>query len=110
MVACICDTAQYRPNERVSLDVFRASGLFPDPDRYACEDLIVGRSGRTEFACPEVLAEQQRIVSGSKGRTVTYWTDLFRGFLFVADFNKEFKGRTYVLRNIVLDLRIWTKR
>lgn len=104
MVACICDTAQYRPREGVSLDVFRASGLFPDPDRYACEDLIVGQSGQTEFACSEVHAEQQRIVSGSKGRTVTYWTDLFRGFLFVADFNKEFKGRTYVLRSTVLSL------
>lgn len=102
MVACICDTAQYRPNEGVSLDVFRASGLFPDPDRYACEDLIVGRSGQTEFACSEVHAEQQRTISSGKGRMTTYWANIFHGFLFVADFNKEFKGRTYVVRNIVL--------
>lgn len=31
MVACICDTAQYRPNERVSLDDSAQAAFSPIP-------------------------------------------------------------------------------
>lgn len=100
IVAAICPQAEYRPEEGIELDVFRNCALFATrPDRYAAEDLIAGRIGATHFACSEVHAEEQRTSHNGKGGSSTYWVDIFRGFLFVADFNKEFAGRTVVTRS-----------
>lgn len=100
IVGAICPDAAYRPAEGIAKYVFCRCGLFSgSPDRYAAEDLIAGRAGATQFACSEVHAQRKVVTTDGKGRTTTRWEDIFRGFLFVADFNKEFAGRTIVTRN-----------
>jgi hypothetical protein len=86
---------EYRPHEGLPEDWFRAAGLYSgDIDRYRCEDLFVGRLGKTELWFSEVHAEDQRTRRNSEGRSQTYWVTIFKGILFVADFHKEFRGET----------------
>lgn len=99
IVAAICEKAEYRPKEGIAKQVFCDCALFSAPDRYASEDLITGLSGETHFSFSEVHAEEKRTSTSSKGRTTTHWVDIFRGFLFVADFNKDFRGRTVLTRD-----------
>jgi hypothetical protein len=75
---------------------FRNSQLFTtDPDRYATEDLITGKTDKTAFYFAEVHAEYKTETQTKNGRQVT-WHDIFKGIIFAADFNKDFNGVTVV--------------
>ncbi|PWS32784.1 DUF3137 domain-containing protein [Pedobacter paludis] len=75
---------------------FIGSQLFKtDPDRYSTEDLVRGVAGKTGFYFAEVHAEYKTEVRTKNG-TRTEWHDIFKGIIFVADFNKNFNGVTIV--------------
>lgn len=94
-----CENAVFTPQQGIEESVFRSCNLFTSPDRYHTEDLIQGRVDKTEFRCAEVHAEEKKTQVDSKGRTSQYWVDIFKGFLFIADFHKDFQGHTTVQRN-----------
>lgn len=96
--------ANYEPSSGISEETFCSCGLFTSPDRYSAEDFISGRIGKTEVCFSETHAEK-RHVSVTKNGTREYWTDIFRGFLFIADFHKDFSGRTILYRNSWIKLR-----
>ena len=96
--------AIFTPEEGIKEGIFRSCGLFTSPDRYHTEDLIQGRVGKTDFSCAEVHAEERKTRVNSKGQTSHYWVDIFKGFLFIADFQKDFQGHTTVLRNSLFKL------
>jgi hypothetical protein len=84
------------PHSGILESTFRNSQLFTtDPDRYATEDLISGRADKTAFSFAEVHAEYKTEVATKNG-TRTVWNDIFKGIIFVADFNKNFNGLTAV--------------
>lgn len=99
-----CDNAVFTPEQGISESTFRDCGLFTSPDRYHTEDLIEGCIEKTTFRCAEVHAEERKTRVDSKGRTSQYWVDIFKGFLFIADFHKDFQGRTTILRNSLFKL------
>lgn len=75
---------------------FIGSQLFKtDPDRYKTEDLVCGVAGKTGFYFAEAHAEYKTEVQTKNG-TRTEWHDIFKGIIFVADFNKNFNGVTIV--------------
>ena len=59
IIHAFCPNATYSPNNGVSEDLFRNSGLFTSPDRYHAEDLIEGCMDKTSFICSEVHAEER---------------------------------------------------
>lgn len=97
-----CEDAAFIPEQGIDENVFINSNLFISPDRYHTEDLIKGRVGKTVFRCAEVHAEEKKTSVNSKGQTRTYWVDIFKGFIFIADFHKDFQGQTTVVRNSLL--------
>lgn len=100
VISRLCKESTYSPQSGIPEHTFRACGLFSTiPDRYCCEDLITGQIEKTEFACSEIVAEEKRVTHDNKGRRQEHWVDIFRGFLFMADFHKDFKGQTTVFRN-----------
>lgn len=99
-----CENAVFTPERGIDEREFINSNLFTSPDRYHTEDLIEGKIGKTEFCCAEVHAEEKKTRVDSKGRTTNYWVDIFKGFIFIADFHKDFQGHTTVLRNSLLKL------
>lgn len=89
---------QYEPKGLISIEQFRASGIFRSRiDRYRGEDLVYGRVGRTDVRFSEVHAEYKTTSTESKGHTHTHWHTVFKGIFLIADFNKDFRGRTLVL-------------
>lgn len=99
-----CEDAAFIPEQGIDENVFINSNLFISPDRYHTEDLIKGRVGKTVFRCAEVHAEEKKTSVNSKGQSRTYWVDIFKGFIFIADFHKDFQGQTTVVRNSLLKL------
>jgi hypothetical protein len=92
---------EYRPEGYLDESEFTGCRMFRRPDRYSGNDLVRGRVGRTDVRFSLVHAEERQETSrtDSDGRTQseTTWSTIFRGLLFSADFNKEFRGETRVL-------------
>ncbi len=105
MVRAAHPSCLYEPEKGIAESLFVESGLFSGvPDRYRTEDLIRGKVDKTDFMFAEVHAEEKHVTTNGKGQTRTYYSTLFRGFLFVADFHKDFSGRTRVCRNSLLKI------
>lgn len=98
-VETLVENGVYEPNTGISEQTFNESKLFRTPDRYGSEDYISGKIGKTPFCFAEAHAEEKHTRTDSKGRTTTTWETLFKGFLFIADFNKDFSGRTIISRH-----------
>lgn len=98
-VDVLVENGKYQRDSGISEQTFRDSNLYSNPDRYHSEDLISGKIGQTPFCFSEVHAEERQTRTDSKGRTQTTWTTLFKGFMFVADFNKDFSANTVVARD-----------
>ena len=80
----------------ISSAEFNHSQLFTqEPDRYFTEDLITGKVDQTAFYFAEVHAEYKTETQTKSGRQVQ-WHDIFKGIIFVADFNKHFTGVTVI--------------
>lgn len=104
MLRSLCENASFEPRQGISEAEFQNSGLFGRSDRYHTEDRMQGCLGKTDFCCAEVHAEQRRTRTSSKGVTTHYWVTIFKGFLFIADFHKNFEGQTVIRRNSLLKL------
>jgi len=88
----------YRPQSGISQERFLAGGIFRQHiDRYGCEDMVQGTVEKTRIEFSEVHAEYKTETRDSKGRRHTQWHTIFKGLYFIADFNKHFRGRTFVL-------------
>ena len=109
IIHAFCSNATYSPNDGVGEDLFKNSGLFTSPDRYHAEDLIEGCLGKTSFICSEVHAEERKARSTKNG-VQYYWEDIFKGFLFIADFHKDFQGETTVLRDSFFKIKMGASR
>ncbi|WP_231425587.1 DUF3137 domain-containing protein [Pedobacter sp. Leaf250] len=84
------------PKDGILANEFIQSQLFStEPDRYKTEDLVCGKADKTAFYFAEVHAEY-KTVTQTKNGTKTEWHDIFKGIIFVADFNKNFNGVTIV--------------
>jgi hypothetical protein len=91
-------TLVYSGSSGISQQEFSGSGIFGQRiDRYRAEDLFEGKIGATAFRLSEVHAEHRDTSSSTRGGSRTTWLTIFRGLLFIADFNKDFRGRTFVL-------------
>ncbi len=104
LVEVLIEDGRYRPKEGIRERIFNESNLFVSPDRYHSEDLISGVIDKTSFSFAEVHAEERQVTSNGKTTTVR-WVTIFKGFLFVADFHKNFIGQTVVARNSFLKLK-----
>ena len=88
----------YSPDNFLGEDMFEECGLFnKKPDAYDGGDLVEGTLGATKIAFSEVHAQYRTTTTDGQGHARTEWHTIFKGVLFVADFNKAFHSRTFVL-------------
>jgi hypothetical protein len=92
VVQIVGSELRYWPKNHISESDYDASRLFRSADRFNGEDLVQGRVGATQLQFSEIHAEYK--TTNSKGQTS--WHTIFRGVLFIADFNKHFHGTTTV--------------
>jgi hypothetical protein len=87
----------YDSDRMIGSEVYWQSDIFrTNYDRYAGDDFVSGVIEKTDFECSELHTQYKQVTYDSKGRRQEHWVTIFRGLFFHADFNKEFKGRTYV--------------
>ncbi len=87
------ESLTYYPEKFIDIDSFKNSGLITQRiDNYYGDDYVEGILGDTEIKFSEIHAF---IDKKDKDNNRTY-IELFGGLFFIGDFNKNFKGRTYV--------------
>lgn len=92
----INESLSIEPQSGLLANEFVSSELFTtEPDRYKTQDLIRGRVDKTSFWFAEVHAEYKTETQTKNGRR-TQWHTIFKGIIFVADFNKNFNVSTVV--------------
>lgn len=98
-VVKFCDPSlNYSPKGHISQHQFQGSQIFKHHiDRFSGEDLVSGQMDKTAIQFSELHAEYKTTTTNSKGQRRTQWHTIFKGLYFVADFNKNFSGRTVVL-------------
>ena len=93
-------TLNYHPDRGISRREFQSIGLFKSRiDRYHGEDLIEGRLGETDFVMSEIKAERRETSRSGKQSHTTY-VKVFGGVMLIADFHKDFQGRTVVMPDV----------
>lgn len=94
IVLFVDDKLKYSKNNFIREHEYRASSLFPQStDRFSGDDFVSGSIDGVDIKFSEIHSEVKK--KNSKGKT--YWQTIFRGLMFVADFNKDFKGKTVVV-------------
>lgn len=94
LVEFIGDSLRYSKTGMISEHEYRLSSLFDQRvDRYSGDDLVVGKVDGVDIRFSEVHSEVKK--KGNKGKT--YWVTIFSGLMFIADFNKHFKGKTIIV-------------
>jgi Protein of unknown function (DUF3137) len=92
VISYINPTFQYSPKLCINRDDYYSSGLYLTKwDYYNGDDYVEGQLDKTYF-CFSELHTQYRKQSGKTSYNVT----IFKGLFFIGDFNKHFRGRTYV--------------
>lgn len=94
MIQAVNPGLTYNMSSCVPKATFSLGGIFTQrADRYTGEDCINGRIGQTDVTMSELHCQYR--TTDSKGRT-QYHT-FFKGLYMVADFHKNFTGKTVVL-------------
>jgi len=94
LVFFVDDELKYSKNSYIKEHEYHASSLFPQRiDRFSGDDFVSGKIDEVDIKFSEIHSEVKK--KTDKGKT--YWQTIFRGLMFVADFNKDFKGKTVVL-------------
>jgi hypothetical protein len=84
---------EYRKNYRIPEEEFRKCQIFQyEAAEYYGEDYISGKIGKTTFELSELNVSKK---DSEKKSTI-----LFHGWFIIADFNKNFKGKTFVLPEV----------
>jgi len=92
IVRFIDDDLRYAAHRYIPKSTFMASEIFKTrPNRYKGDDYVSGKVGATEIVFSEVHAEYKSGGKNSSRRTI------FKGLLFIADFNKRFTCQVVVL-------------
>ncbi len=96
IVAFINPEMSYSPKGFLPRTTFQESGIYLNKiNKYNGDDLISGKIDKTEVIFSEIHAQE---MSGTgKDRKLK---TIFRGIFFVADFHKDFSGKTFVLTDV----------
>lgn len=97
-----CDPEfQYTPQATFPAEIYKSCGVFsPSYDVANAEDHVAGVLDKTQFEFQEIRTYRKETSRDSKGRTTTRYIPIFQGILFLADFNKNFKGHTIVQSDV----------
>lgn len=89
---------KYFPEKRIHTRHIRKTNLLGQFDRVNGEDYTSGRIGVTDFEFSELHLQNKEEYTDSKGNRKTRIKTVFKGVAFMADFHKNFNGRTYLIR------------
>jgi len=93
IIKSINEKIDYKPDSYVPKEYFLLSKLYDKyPTKYSGEDLIKGKIDNTRFIFSEIKAQREY-----KSKYYSFYKTFFKGIFFIADFNKKFKGKVFIL-------------
>ncbi|MBL7872527.1 MAG: DUF3137 domain-containing protein [Cyclobacteriaceae bacterium] len=97
IVTFVDNGLHYEPALGISKTEFENSKIFLTAgDRFISEDKVSGTIGSTAVRFSAVLTQRKEVSNDGESKSES-WVTIFKGIFFIADFNKDFKGRTVVL-------------
>ena len=100
IIQFIDPSLNYDHTRCVSQSTFEYSNIYQDYiNRYNGDDCVWGNIGQTSIEFSEICARKVE-GSGKERKEVT----IFKGLFFIAEFNKNFNGETYVLTDFAQSL------
>jgi hypothetical protein len=97
ILSCLNSSLEYDPKKGIDKELFMLSGIFKQPSRYISENRVQGTVGKTRILFSQVCAYAQSETQRGEGL-------IFNGLFLMADFNKDFHGRTIVLPDTAQNL------
>lgn len=97
ITAFVDEDLVYSPETYISKEEFVNSAIFKNNcNDFRGEDHFKGKLGDTIIEFSEIVA-RHKTSSGSASKRKEHYKTIFKGVFFVADFNKNLKGKTLVL-------------
>ncbi|WP_187647628.1 DUF3137 domain-containing protein [Nitrosophilus labii] len=97
LISHIDKELKYTPDGAFPQSLYILSSLFPKRfDRYRGNDLVVGKIEGVSVIFSDIHTEYK--TKDSKGKI--HWHTIFKGLFFMADFNKNFYGKTLIYPDI----------
>ncbi|WP_373034524.1 DUF3137 domain-containing protein [Sulfurimonas sp.] len=93
LIHAIDEKLSYNSEHHISEHLFKRSDLFGVPDRMNGNDYVRGNIDGTNIEFSDLHAEKRH--KNSKGKD--NWSTIFKGLFIVAEFNKNFHGKTVIL-------------
>jgi len=94
LVLFVDENLKYSKNNYINEHEYRASSLFPQSiDRFNGNDFVSGKIDGVDIKFSKIHSEEKKKTDEER----TYWKTIFSGIMFIADFNKNFKGKTVIL-------------
>lgn len=101
---------KYLPDRRLNTNHIRKSNLLGTFDQVSGEDYTSGRIGLTDFEFSELHLKNKEEYTDKDGKRKTRIKTVFKGVAFMADFHKNFDGRTYLIRKSWFNSKKFTLR
>lgn len=104
LLSNIGTSVTYMTEECVSKSNFISAGLFDIEKifKYRGEDLLTGKNKNTDFEMSYINVKT--MATHGSGKSETKYEEVFKGVLYVSDFNKNFSGKTLIypdfMRNV----------
>ncbi|HIN38915.1 MAG TPA: DUF3137 domain-containing protein [Flavobacteriales bacterium] len=93
IISFIEESLSYDPKGKIAAKDYKKSKLFTkDYDRYKGDDHVIGKLGATQIEFSELHTQYETKDKDGKSS----WNTIFKGIFFIADFNKNFKGETFI--------------
>ena len=92
LIVALGPKLSYSPNTHVPLLLFNRSEIFSYPDKINGNDFVKGNIDDIPIQFSDLHAQKR--IENDDGSS---WSTLFRGLFIVAEFNKNFKGKTIIL-------------
>ena len=93
LINAIDESLTYSSSSHIPQETFNNSKIFSYIENIDGNDLVEGEIDKTKFMFSDIKAKKRYKTSNGTNKTKT----IFRGLFIVAEFNKNFTGRTVVL-------------
>ncbi|MDR1056366.1 MAG: DUF3137 domain-containing protein [Prevotellaceae bacterium] len=98
LISSFLPDSSYKPDNHVSMNEYYNSALFKNSvDRYSGKNYVEGVVDKTAVRFSELHTEYKTTTRTKNGGTQTHWHTIFQGLFMIADANKHFNARTYIL-------------
>ena len=98
LIKFIDESLSYSRSDHITKQEYAQSKLYSTYyDGFSGSDLVYGKMDKTSIRFSHLYVYEKTEDEDSDGHKTTHRTTIFKGIMFIADFNKSFNGEVFVL-------------